>query len=254
MGLVELDNDELERHLIEQIEFLETSCELYDDGKINEAKRIAVCIRTLFHDTRHSKSLLGQLQKKSNLFYSSNLPLAKESISSFFGLCMIGMKGKESKYYPKLDEMTFSSQWLTFEDWWNEVIFRDRDYNTITRRSLIRTTTDQDGGAHVDEKIDKIYYNLSRNNSLDISIVVDGIQNQIPQADKAAIRQIGHEILKTFNPAYSKIQSAKVDLWLAGSETVPGSRASEIPKSKKIGRNERCPCGSGFKYKNCHGK
>lgn len=24
-------------------------------------------------------------------------------------------------------------------------------------------------------------------------------------------------------------------------------------KQKKIGRNERCPCGSGLKYKKCHG-
>jgi len=23
---------------------------------------------------------------------------------------------------------------------------------------------------------------------------------------------------------------------------------------KKIGRNDPCPCGSGKKYKNCHGK
>jgi hypothetical protein len=254
MGLVEIDNNELERHLIEQIELLETSCELYDSGKINEAKRIAVCIRTLFHDTRNSKSLLGQLQKKSNLFYSSNLPIAEESISSFFGLCMIGMKGNDSKYYPKLDEMTFSSQWLPFEEWWNEVIFRDKGFNKITRKSLITTTTNQDGGAHVDEKIDEIYYNLSRNNSLNISIIVDGIKNHIPQPDKAAIRQIGHEILKTFNPDYTKMQSAKVDVWLAGPEKVPGNRPSDVPKSKKIGRNESCPCGSGFKYKHCHGK
>ncbi|MCL4428599.1 MAG: SEC-C metal-binding domain-containing protein, partial [Deltaproteobacteria bacterium] len=27
-----------------------------------------------------------------------------------------------------------------------------------------------------------------------------------------------------------------------------------IVKPKKIGRNEPCPCGSGKKYKNCHGK
>ncbi len=27
-----------------------------------------------------------------------------------------------------------------------------------------------------------------------------------------------------------------------------------VVKSKKIGRNEPCPCGSGKKYKNCHGK
>ncbi|MBP9549862.1 MAG: SEC-C domain-containing protein [Chitinophagales bacterium] len=23
---------------------------------------------------------------------------------------------------------------------------------------------------------------------------------------------------------------------------------------KKVGRNDACPCGSGKKYKNCHGK
>jgi SWIM/SEC-C metal-binding protein len=27
-----------------------------------------------------------------------------------------------------------------------------------------------------------------------------------------------------------------------------------IKAEKKIGRNERCPCGSGLKYKNCCGK
>ena len=25
-------------------------------------------------------------------------------------------------------------------------------------------------------------------------------------------------------------------------------------KSTKVGRNDPCPCGSGLKYKNCHGK
>lgn len=27
-----------------------------------------------------------------------------------------------------------------------------------------------------------------------------------------------------------------------------------IKKEKKVGRNDPCPCGSGKKYKNCHGK
>jgi len=30
--------------------------------------------------------------------------------------------------------------------------------------------------------------------------------------------------------------------------------ASPAPQSKKIGRNEPCPCGSGRKYKHCHGR
>ncbi|MEI2672525.1 MAG: SEC-C metal-binding domain-containing protein [Chitinophagaceae bacterium] len=27
-----------------------------------------------------------------------------------------------------------------------------------------------------------------------------------------------------------------------------------IRVEKKVGRNDACPCGSGKKYKNCHGK
>ena len=33
-----------------------------------------------------------------------------------------------------------------------------------------------------------------------------------------------------------------------------GSTASQtVAAGKKVGRNEKCPCGSGKKYKHCHG-
>ena len=31
-------------------------------------------------------------------------------------------------------------------------------------------------------------------------------------------------------------------------------KAQPIVKEQKIGRNDPCPCGSGKKYKNCHGR
>lgn len=31
------------------------------------------------------------------------------------------------------------------------------------------------------------------------------------------------------------------------------SRFEEMSGGRKIGRNERCPCGSGKKFKKCHG-
>ncbi|WP_366946159.1 SEC-C metal-binding domain-containing protein [Thermoflexus sp.] len=36
----------------------------------------------------------------------------------------------------------------------------------------------------------------------------------------------------------------------------PGSRARVQPEaaSRSIGRNDPCPCGSGKKYKHCHGR
>ena len=33
----------------------------------------------------------------------------------------------------------------------------------------------------------------------------------------------------------------------------PGEKQGTIVASTKVGRNEPCPCGSGKKYKKCHG-
>jgi preprotein translocase subunit SecA len=39
-----------------------------------------------------------------------------------------------------------------------------------------------------------------------------------------------------------------------GNPRSPGIKQQPIRVGEKIGRNEPCPCGSGKKYKNCHGK
>jgi preprotein translocase subunit SecA len=52
------------------------------------------------------------------------------------------------------------------------------------------------------------------------------------------------------------------ELAFANASLVPqanaGAAAARDPKNPatwgKIGRNEDCPCGSGKKYKHCHGK
>jgi len=33
----------------------------------------------------------------------------------------------------------------------------------------------------------------------------------------------------------------------------PGERQGTLVNEAKVGRNEPCPCGSGKKYKKCHG-
>ena len=34
----------------------------------------------------------------------------------------------------------------------------------------------------------------------------------------------------------------------------PENRSQTIPAKEGVGRNDPCPCGSGKKYKKCHGK
>ncbi|MDF5544471.1 SEC-C metal-binding domain-containing protein, partial [Vibrio parahaemolyticus] len=39
-----------------------------------------------------------------------------------------------------------------------------------------------------------------------------------------------------------------------GEESEEGSSQPMVRDERKVGRNEPCPCGSGKKYKQCHGK
>jgi len=40
----------------------------------------------------------------------------------------------------------------------------------------------------------------------------------------------------------------------AGENTQAGAPKTVVREGRKVGRNEPCPCGSGKKYKQCHGK
>jgi len=39
-----------------------------------------------------------------------------------------------------------------------------------------------------------------------------------------------------------------------GADTAVEEKQQPVRVEKQIGRNDQCPCGSGKKYKNCHGK
>jgi preprotein translocase subunit SecA len=40
----------------------------------------------------------------------------------------------------------------------------------------------------------------------------------------------------------------------AHSNTQDQTKTQPVKVEKKVGRNDPCPCGSGKKYKQCHGK
>ena len=41
---------------------------------------------------------------------------------------------------------------------------------------------------------------------------------------------------------------------VAGEAPPPPPVATFVREGRKVGRNEPCPCGSGLKYKQCHGQ
>jgi Preprotein translocase subunit SecA (ATPase, RNA helicase) len=93
-------------------------------------------------------------------------------------------------------------------------------------------------------------------NSKAVSILMRG---QIPIRDPEKVRQAAPD-QKT---DYSKYRTQKEESeGLSPANTQNGGVPQQRPQQKlepirvekKVGRNDPCPCGSGKKYKNCHGK
>lgn len=73
----------------------------------------------------------------------------------------------------------------------------------------------------------------------------------IPIQDSSNVR----EAQRTKGIDRSKIKEERSDLLSqAHSNTQQKEVTQPVIAEKKVGRNEPCPCGSGKKYKNCHGK
>ncbi len=84
----------------------------------------------------------------------------------------------------------------------------------------------------------------------------EGAEQQQPEAPKPELRETKAELPKRQN-----YKESKEDLPGAAEQRAAASaRQSEPQKpmpakaAPKVGRNDPCPCGSGKKYKNCHGK
>ena len=249
---VDLTNQELVEHLEEQLGFLRRSADAYDEGHHGEAKRMAVTIRILVHDTGASASLLGQLDRLGGSFFSTAAPHQPENISTHGGLVFHAGEGSEARYVAMLDVVPYKD-WLPFKAWWEEPVFVDDQRVTLTRRDLVLTAANQDGGAHVDPALDETYRRLAKENSLGWKVVDKDGEHPIPLAERAAIRQIAHEVLRTLNPKYRKEVEHQKEVWFGGAMVFDSPIPPRLKRPPEIPRNRPCPCGSGEKYKKCHG-
>jgi hypothetical protein len=214
MGKITQSQDELKNHLKSQLGFLERSAESFDKGYEDEAKRLAVVVRVLVHDTSRSTSLLTLLNKKNIKFYDSKTPYRPNSFIPYHGLTMIKIKDKESTYMAPLEGGASSrnkNSKIPFKVWW-EVIFviKDKNGNTFTRKDLVLNLADKDGGAHIDSSLDEEYANLSRFNSLGWKFLKKdtGEPESMNNPVLPSVRQITHEVIKTLKtefPDLSKI-------------------------------------------------
>jgi hypothetical protein len=207
MSKYRLTKEELANHLREQIDFMIASAIQFDNGFEGEAKRLAIAIRILVHDTSRCSALLTQLNKMNILFYDSASVFNPRNLATSNCLTVMRAtpgekKGLTGDYIAPLDNLSATrskDRKVSFDRWWRRnTIYKDNLENTFTRKDLVLTVADKEGGAHVDPKLDQAYANLAKFNSLGWKVYVQGKERDFANSPVLpSIRQIAHEVLKT---------------------------------------------------------
>ena len=189
-----------QRSFSDVIDGARLSSEAYDKGFYGEAKRLAVCVRVLVHDTRQSTSLFEQLGIKRKLsFLGSPNPYGKNNLLAECHLVMAFI-GAQPTYVPLLDTDPMGMGWqrLPFDSWWNEPVIRDAQRQLFSRKDIVLWFANKEGGAHVDPLLDERYRRLQEDNSYgEVFMTGDAVVLPAAAIELACMRQIAHEILRT---------------------------------------------------------
>jgi len=194
-----------------QLGLLKLACINYDNNAEIAGFNIATSIRVFVHDTRNSTSALTHINRK-NIDYLNTCNINSRPTGTFTGLIYNSFRNIHdgqggSALFQPLFTSDFHSrvkEWIDFEKWWNAVVFQNPDGAMLTRKTLVLTAANQEGGAHIDDEIDELYDKFRH--SYSTGIVIQGrLSGAIRGFDNVpvlpAVRQIGYELSKSLENA-----------------------------------------------------
>ncbi len=184
-------------HLQKQLRFLARSCESFDAGFLDEAVRVATTIRILVHQTKSSISLLKHLNATTiNLLSTTDEAPPDTLYKMSMGTISIGSDGV--KYFPTLGEGGYIAH-IPVSKWWDQVVIVS-DRVRLSRRKIVLAAANQDGGAHVDSKLNPEYKALAEagfagtafraTDELHTEMALEGTHH-------ICLRQMGYELLNS---------------------------------------------------------
>lgn len=211
MTKYQLSHDDMVEHLRDQMSFLRMSADAYDAGSESEAKRLATVIRVLFHDTNNSTSLLTHLGRKAGLRLTDSAePINPRNLLPTPGLVMMrAQSGVGGSYVPPLDMLAPPRQKppKPFDNWWTDDVTKAPDGKLYSRKDYVLTTSNKEGGAHVDHRLDSAYNDLARNNAFGMMYEETGAAPMPFERNPAlaSVRQIAWEVEQTLPVALSDL-------------------------------------------------
>jgi len=94
-------------------------------------------------------------------------------------------------------------------------------------------------------------------NNVNKQVVSTLMKGQIPIQSPDQVREAEARRktdMSRYKTQKSELPGAENAMEGANTQTQERSKPQPVTVEKKVGRNEPCPCGSGKKYKQCHGK
>jgi hypothetical protein len=200
MTRVKQSRAELENQLKEQIGFLITSCRLYDEANHAEAKRLAGSLRILFHETKNSRSLLGQLNLREIFWVDTAAPYDPENLVSHVALISIKFEPGRIPWLIPKGTPTGTLTKIDFNKWWSHPVIvsvAGIEKRFFSRQNLILNVANTDGGAHVDPELEEVYAELSRKNIVGFTVIKGEKKYPMLYPELPSLRQIAHEVILT---------------------------------------------------------
>lgn len=170
----------------EHIQFLTRSNDAFDQGHLAEAKRMAVSLRVLFHNTKMSHALIPQMGLAQPLRWVDTCGMPDPAnMMPQWGLVIMGMRletnemifeprmggGAPTPIRTKASRIPRGSR-IQRDDWWTEPVVKDASHALFSRKDFVLALSNKEGGAHVDPSISESYNRIANLNSMGWSFSV----------------------------------------------------------------------------------
>lgn len=227
MSKIVKDVDSIKRDFIEKFDRLKSECDNYDNGNRThlQIEYMSATLRILLKDSRSCISLLEQLKEKENLSFIdsstqrntmsfwhignniSNLNIVVSNV--YMGLLVKSIfLDSEYKIHYKFEPLLNENKNIEekqFDNWYKSEIYNDGTYS-ITRKKLIETIAEQDGGVHVDTQLEEDYFLFKKSDSLKTKINGEFVNFDNNPAF-VSLRQIAFEVLESLKNLYDKYKN-----------------------------------------------
>ncbi|KIA73407.1 hypothetical protein ANMWB30_23340 [Arthrobacter sp. MWB30] len=205
----ELEREDI-NHFVEQLDFLDSSCMLYDAGSRAEAKRLATTVRVLLHDTKFSTSLLRRLGLKEAVSWADGVvdewlkdvikeqgagQLMSVSLLTTIKLPVGFLESPDLvKYVPVCEVQVLGERWVPFDYWWTATRIVDGDLRSVSRKQIVLYLANKAGGAHIDD-LPESWQRIERESGMGIRLSnIPGNTAADDSPIPAAMRQIAEEV------------------------------------------------------------